>query len=51
MVCEKFMVDILSERDSLVAPVTIKEEFKIMSVGSSSMLKEKRRVQRPNSPP
>ena len=39
-------VEISSERDSLLRPVTIKEEVAIMQVGSSM----KRKVQNPISP-
>ena len=50
MSSEPVIVDTSSDRDSLVIEVTIEEEIGSMSMGSSSIPKKKRGVQRPMSP-
>ena len=43
------MVEISSERDSPVRPVTIEEEIPSMPIGSSLVLKKKRKGENPSS--
>ena len=43
MQSEPIMIDISSERESLVNPVMIEEEVASMPIGSSSVLKKKRK--------
>ena len=43
MQSEPIMVEILSERESPVEPVTIEEEVASMPIGSLSVLKKKRK--------
>ena len=49
MPSEPVTVETSSERDSLVIEITIEEEIGSMSMGSSSIPKKKRGVQRPMS--
>ena len=49
MLRKQVMVEISSERDSPFAPVTIEEEVASMSIGSSSIIKKKRKGQNPSS--